>query len=432
MHRADPDFDADALTRHRQIAAMSVEELASAVNVSSQSIRDYENGRTTPDHGILARLATAVNCAPRDLMHTHLTFAALRRAAGLTQRQMAQELAPFLANDSSPEHACQRLRQLEAGHTPNEWQQDPSLGTQAIQALANLAPGYDRAEIARLLLCPDPAQPPGTNPDRPEPVPEQPRRRRNPGTQNSGEPRTSAAARTWNDLNDRQRLYLAAIYREDQAAQTKAQAVRAAFGDPGPASEWRKLPFTIKAAPALTGYTTLQDRLREHHALDAGAGSTMAALHRRELIDMSEDQVEVFPLGGATRVLVSLTRAGRACARAGLDEQQPATTPQDMLSEWLWKNLVKVASAGPEGLPEDGLWGKSKFYLGTGFRPGRKAASRGYIDSVPVRDGDGPQSYVVEYRWRLTDAGRAHITQYADKYRHLYPDIELGPLASDM
>ncbi|MFB7618598.1 helix-turn-helix domain-containing protein [Kitasatospora sp. NPDC056181] len=434
MHRADPDFDADALTRRRQVAAISIEELASAVGVSRQSVSAYENGRSTPGPNILVRLATALSCAPRDLMrtqHTRPTFAGLRRSAGLTQRQMAVELAPFLGKDSSAEHARHRLHQLEAGITPREWRQDPSLGAQAVQALADLAPGWDRTEIARLLRCPAAGQRSDTSPGRSEPVPE-PQQQRHTGAQSSEPPRGSAAARAWNDLNDRQRLYLVAVYREDQAAQAKAQAVRAAFGDPGPAQEWRKLPFTIKAAPALTGYTALQDRLREDNALDAGAGSTLAALHRRELIDMSEDQVEVFPLGGATRVLVSLTRAGRACARAGLDEQRPATTPKDMLSEWLWKNLVKVASAGPDGLAEDGLWGKSKFYLGTGFRPGRKAVSRGYIDSVPVRDGGGPQSYVVEYRWRLTDAGRAHIAQYVDGYRELYPDVELGYFAQDM
>ncbi|MFI8456858.1 hypothetical protein [Kitasatospora sp. NPDC085464] len=242
--------------------------------------------------------------------------------------------------------------------------------------------------------------------------------------------RPSKAVQTWEALNDRQRLYLTAIYREDQVAEAKAQATRTAYGDPGVAEEWRKLPFTIKADPALTGYTALQERLREQGTLDEGAGATLAALLRRGLIELSEDQVEVFPLGGAPRVLVSLTRVGRACARAGVGER--ASRPaKGLLSEWLWRNLVKVASAAPEGLHEDGLWGKSKFYLGTGFRPGKRAASRGFIDSVPVREGEGADAYAVEYRWHLTEAGRGHIRQHIDKYRELYPDVELGDLPRD-
>ncbi|KIQ64261.1 hypothetical protein TR51_19125 [Kitasatospora griseola] len=437
MRRVDPHFDADALTRRRQAAGMSIEGLASAVRVSRQSVSAYENGRSTPGRDVLGRLAEALGCTPSDLMNGQEgsgTLSALCRAAGLTERQMAAALAPFFGKDGSVEHAQLRLSHLEAGIAPEEWRKDPSMAAQAIQAVALLAPGWHASEIADLLQWPasEHAEA-GTGQWEAESGASAARlaARRNAVEDNDVPSRASTAARTWEELNDRQRLYLAAVYREDQAAQAKAQALRAAFGDPGPAREWRKLPFTIKAAPALTGYTALQERLREQNALDEGAGSTLAALHRRALIDLSEDQVEVFPLGGAARVLVSLTRAGRACARAGLDER-PATTPKDMLSEWLWRNLVKVASAGPDGLPEDGLWGKSKFYLGTGFRPGRRAASRGYIDSVPVRDGDGPQSHVVEYRWRLTPAGRAHIAQHAERYRAMYPDVELASLPEDM
>jgi hypothetical protein len=78
--------------------------------------------------------------------------------------------------------------------------------------------------------------------------------------------------------------------------------------------------------------------------------------------------------------------------------------------------------AGPAGLPEADLWGRSRFYLGTGFRP-HGAMSRGYVDTIPVREETGQDSYVREYRWHLTEAGRRHMTEYLDAYRALYPDV---------
>lgn len=226
----------------------------------------------------------------------------------------------------------------------------------------------------------------------------------------------------WNELNARQRAYLVACFREDQEAEADAQLKRAAGRRPGVAAHWRKLPFTVKADPAFTGYTEIQERLRESGEHDAGAGATLQALARRGLLEVTEDQVEVFPLGFVPRVLVQVTRQGRACARAGLGEPAPARRPANLLSEWLWRNLVKVATAGDDGLPEDSLWGKSRFYLGTGFRP-RGAMSRGYIDNVPIREGSGGEAYVREYRWRLTDAGRQHIAEHLEKYREVYPGV---------
>jgi hypothetical protein len=101
-----------------------------------------------------------------------------------------------------------------------------------------------------------------------------------------------------------------------------------------------------------------------------------------------------------------------------------------LLSEWLWESLVKVASAGAEGLPEADLWGKARFFLGSGFRP-HGAASRGYIDLVPVRAEVDEGSYVKEYRWHLTVAGRRHLHDFLDTYRSEYPQVETGELMLD-
>lgn len=238
--------------------------------------------------------------------------------------------------------------------------------------------------------------------------------------------RPAPAAETWHDLNRRQRAYLAACFREDQHAETAARRRRAAGQDPGPAAQWRRLPFTVKADPAFTGHTGIQERLRAEGWHDAGAGATLHALARRGLLQVSEDQVEVFPLGFVPRVVVELTRSGRACARAGLGESPPRRPPGDLLSRWLWGVLIRVAEAGFGGLPEDALWGRAKFYLGTGYRPG-KALSRGYIDCLPGREGDAEQSHGRPYRWVLTDSGRAHITQNAEAYQELYADVPMRP-----
>ncbi|MFJ7245572.1 hypothetical protein ACIQWA_13105 [Kitasatospora sp. NPDC098652] len=171
-------------------------------------------------------------------------------------------------------------------------------------------------------------------------------------------------------------------------------------------------------------YTAIQDRLRADGHLDAGAGATLHALARRGLLKISEDRVDVPQVGLASRVLVELTRSGRACARAALGIPTVPRRPAYLLSEWLWRNLVRVAEAGAEGLSEDAMGGKSRFYLGTGYRPNGRP-SRGYIDCHPVRVEKGRGTFVLEYRWRLTEAGKRHVNAHRSDYQTRYPDVQL-------
>ncbi|GAA2476562.1 hypothetical protein GCM10010422_20270 [Streptomyces graminearus] len=228
-----------------------------------------------------------------------------------------------------------------------------------------------------------------------------------------------AGSGTWEELTRRQRAYLVACFREDQQAEKRAEGIRAAGRDPGRAAQWRRISFTVRADPAFTGYTRVQERLRAEGWHDSGAGSTLHALARRGLVRVSEDEVEVFPLGFVPRVVVEMTRSGRTCARAGLGESPAGRARGDLLSEWLWTALVKVAEAGGAGLAEDALWGRAKFYLGTGYRPGG-ALSRGFIDCLSD-GGDARQEGA--YRWVVTAAGRDHIRHHASDYRELYPEI---------
>lgn len=335
------------------------------------------------------------------------TLGDLRRFAGLDRVEAARLLGVDL-----PGATVWRLQAVESGREVRAWRDAGAL-KQVVAALARIygVPpdevrlAWFRAfpEQADLLRSPQPKHLPKA---RPQQVPSRPGR----------------AEKTWDELNQRQRAYLVACYRQDQEAEQEARAKRAAGQPTGAPVLWRKLPFTIKADPAFTGYTSIQERLRKEGYHDAGAGATLHALTRRGLLQVSEDQVEVFPLGPVSRVLVELTRLGRACARAGLAEVTRSRPPVHLLSEWLWRNLVKVAMAGSGGLPEADLWGRSRFYLGTGFRP-HGTMSRGYIDTVAVREETDQDSYVREYRWQLTEAGRLHMMEYLDAYRALYPTV---------
>lgn len=229
----------------------------------------------------------------------------------------------------------------------------------------------------------------------------------------------------WDGLNSRQRSYLLACFREDQEAERRARAARSTYQDSGPASVWRKLPFSIKAELPFAEYTTIQRRLRDEGRLDAGAGATLHALARRGLLRITEDRIDVPEVGLVTRVLVELTRAGRACARAGLGIAPAPRRPKHLLSEWLWGNLARVAAAGPDGLPEDVMGGKAKYYLGTDYRPNGKP-SRGYIDCFAVRTEKGRGTFVLEYRWRITEAGRRHINAYRVAYQTAYPNVQVN------
>ena len=228
----------------------------------------------------------------------------------------------------------------------------------------------------------------------------------------------------WDGLNSRQRSYLLACFREDQEAERRARTARSAHQDPGPASVWRKLPFSIKAELPFAEYTTIQRRLRDDGRLDAGAGATLHALARRGLLKITEDRIDVPEVGRATRILVELTRAGRACARAGLGIAPAPRRPKHLLSQWLWRNLARVAAAGPDGLPEDVMGSKAKCYLGTDYRPNGNP-SRGYIDCSSIRTEKGRGTFVLEYRWRITEAGRRHVNAYRATYQTMYPNVEV-------
>ncbi|MFG2996558.1 helix-turn-helix domain-containing protein [Streptomyces sp. NPDC048340] len=406
-------IDSAKLTKVRQERGLSPGDVADRMGVSDRMIHYYEAGVHSPSVSRLGDLALALGCTPADLTRGprgEASLVDLRYAAGFTAASVAARLQEDPAGHG---HVIdyRKIRDLEEGRkVAGKILRDPEVSGLLASTLARMYGVPPRVLVDAWMRS------------RPDDVPPKLRSR-------GSEHPSVRAAEIWEGLNERQRIYLTACYQEDQEVERQVTAARAAgSGKRIPAAEWRKVLFTIKADPEFTGYTSLQDRLRVLGEHDAGAGQTFKALAARGLVVVSEDQVEVFPLGFVPRIRVELTRMGRACARVGAGEDVPPRRPAHLLSEWLWSSLMKVASAEPDGLAEDDMWGKSKFYLGTGYRP-HGGRSRGLIDEIPVREGEGEDAFVREYRWHLTDAGRQHIAQHRDTYQGMYPNILVVELA---
>ncbi|MEU5181109.1 hypothetical protein AB0G49_13765 [Streptomyces longwoodensis] len=240
----------------------------------------------------------------------------------------------------------------------------------------------------------------------------------------------------WAELNDRQKIYLTAIYNADQNAEANHKGSAFDWGSGPPASEWRWQTFSIKAPREIAGRTAIQYELASKDEHDQGAGSSLAALRRRALIEVTEDYVETL-LGPVPRVRVKLTTLGRATARAGLGHTAPTSPPRGLLSEWLWSNLVRLYRAGPDGMPSVSPRGtpyeerapseKARLFL---ERMDRKEGK--FIEQRRVQNGEPYESRMhpghmitpTEPRVFLTDAGRAHYERHLRCYAELYPDIE--------
>lgn len=234
----------------------------------------------------------------------------------------------------------------------------------------------------------------------------------------SAHPRPTAsrrgAAAAWSALNKRQCAYLRAIYREDQATEADMAARRREWLSVPPAAEWRTLTFSVDSPAARE--TSIQRRLQAAGIHDPGAGSTLAALARRGLIEVIHDDTIV--LGAPVpRVRVRMTRAGRATARAGLDESAPARPPKGLLKRWLWWRLVAIARAGEPGAGTDVLGHAGEWWV---YLDGR---GRGYVEQRP----DHPDRR-GRWAYHLTEAGAAHIAAHRSTYQRLYPDIDTTDL----
>lgn len=120
-----------------------------------------------------------------------------------------------------------------------------------------------------------------------------------------------------NGLNERQRAYLLVAYDEDQYQEE-------AHRRPGlsPPSVWRWMEYGPVGGRKLFGSGPLRDTLQRLKLIDAGAGSTWAALAERGLILL---QYRATPLPRMSSLFVRMTTDGRKAARIlkGLPMRKP-------------------------------------------------------------------------------------------------------------
>ncbi|UUU38724.1 helix-turn-helix domain-containing protein [Streptomyces sp. NBC_00162] len=403
----------DRLRRARKAKGLSQTDLGVLVGTDVFRITSYETGKSAPSPSRLMQLARVLECQPAHLMQTDpdaFLLADLRMSAGLTAAEVVTRCVPLLCRVGVPV-SRPRLLRAERGELPASWA-SPDARNRVQAVLAHVYGVPVRAVMDAW----------GLTMPRPEEL------RGNSGSGKSSKsgvpasrPATSKAAKNWAALNARQRTYLRVIFEEDQRAEHRAERASANRKNPGPAAQWRRLVFSVHGdLPA--DYTTIQERLRTEGEHDTAAGSTLRALARRGLIESEEEMVPVPDWGILRQVIVKLTRAGRACVRAGLDIPPKGRPPKHLLSAWLWEKLVVLAKTGAKGLPERML-GKARMYLDSGKIRGG-LSGRGFIASYPVYAGADDTGPVGEYWWFVNEAGWEHIRAYRTEYERLYPLVE--------
>jgi hypothetical protein len=223
------------------------------------------------------------------------------------------------------------------------------------------------------------------------------------------------AGAAWAGLNTRQQEYLQAILAEDQAVEAEIKARRARWERVPPAAEWRLVTFSIALPARLVGYSTVVERLRQAGHHDPGAGSTLSALRRRDLVEVEHDKIEVRPVGWVDRVRVRLTRDGRATARAGAGVTAPAATPAGMMGRWSLLALARLYAAGEQGLAHYST-----------DREKRAPSHNTLLQLERRKEGSfyesSPGATRLDGGVRISAAGRRHYELHAGCYREFYGD----------
>ncbi|WP_123556143.1 helix-turn-helix domain-containing protein [Kitasatospora cineracea] len=403
-------FSPSALARYIERRGLGTAELARAVGVSERAVQYWLAGRSAPGDRSFGRLLAVLRCDAQELcgrLRGTETLSDLRRDAGLEVGQAAAAVAerPW-ARDLGFDVG--KLRALELGRAVAGWDgESPEMAGRVARALARV---YGVPERVLLDAWRRSRPVDGAVPILP---------RREPG---SGE--ASGPLAVWEELNERQRIYLACLFWQDQEEELLQQRSHARGGVRSAAREWRRMPLALDAPKELVGLTRLQERLRHEGVRDPGVGSSVAALRRRGLVTTYRDRVYIDGVGEVARTLVEVTRRGRSVARAALKVPNSKGTPAPLLSRWLWSVLVRVARAGGVGL-DGSLAGRAPHALAVGRSPDGHNPSRGFI---VLRHPDGVDS--GPYFWFLTDSGRQHVKDYLGLYQELYPEVGTSDLNS--
>lgn len=211
--------------------------------------------------------------------------------------------------------------------------------------------------------------------------------------------RASAALTAWTELNDRQQGTLLAIYGLDQEIEETRNRNRAAGEwDRQSAAEWRRIDFAYEHVDGPVGETDLQVRLASRGWHSQGNGSTMAALADRGLITRGQRWT-----GFSTIYTVTMTRQGRAAARAGTSIDT-GKAPKAALGQRAWEVLALLWSASLSGQPLN--WRSSTT-----------------IDNVLIKKHVPPLAQWVQGGCEITDRGREFYREHHAVHVAAHPDV---------
>lgn len=253
----------------------------------------------------------------------------------------------------------------------------------------------------------------------------------------------------WLELNERQRAYLTAVYREDQQEEAHQRSAWARGTKAAPAEEWR---WVLYGSPVVDE-TRLRSTLKEVGLADRGAGSAFAALADRELLLTRKALVRVQFVGatGDVEVLYArMTKKGRATVRAAIRAASedsvhsfltkdslptvdlpkgrlPGETklPAGTLRVWHCRGLARTYAAGEKGLPSE--YGGD--FSGIRERTWRRLES--YRDGALVIEKESgtpwgaPWGPEPAYILSITEAGCRFYEERWEEYRQRYPEVEV-------
>lgn len=236
--------------------------------------------------------------------------------------------------------------------------------------------------------------------------------------------REAKAGALWDGLNERQRAYLEAVYREDREEEAYQRSAWSRGGRAQAASAWR---WILYGSP-LVGATSLRTSLQGKGLVDEGTGSTFAALADRGLLQTRKASEPVAVAGriGYVEVLyVKMTTKGRVVVRVGTFEPPlegclpgEAKLPAGTLKEWHWRALAKAYDAGEDGV--------DYYAPGVGWRTWERLlgyAALGYGPLVQRRDD---RRYGISEVVVIGPGGERFVEERREEYARRYPSVVVG------
>lgn len=117
----------------------------------------------------------------------------------------------------------------------------------------------------------------------------------------------------WQDLNERQQIYMQKIYETDQLQEQGVRMNAVKYQRSPPADEWRWIEY----ANTVRGHTPIKQRLIDADVVDPGTGSTFEALETRGYILLKYDRASSHPRADII-IYIRLTTKGRRLVRQAL------------------------------------------------------------------------------------------------------------------